>query len=151
MGSFDPQLRPVSAAEQWRHRQAMNIAAQAYAAAAAAAAAANTPRGYRASDLANAYRPTPMMTARWVAEAAGVNILALLEAAPSIVQRDGYVLSVSHNTRTGEIHSVTLLVPTRIPRVVRLEKTAPGGHNPPASTGETDGGQGTEAEASGRD
>lgn len=147
MGSFDPQLRPVSAAEQWRHRQAMNLAAQAYA----AAAAANAPRGYRASDLANAYRPTPLNVARYLAESAGVSFDALLWAAPSIVQRDGIVQAISHNTRTGEIHSVTVAVPTRIPRVVRLEKTAPEGHNPPASMGETDGGQGTEAEASGRD
>ena len=146
MGSFDPQLRPVSAAEQWRHRQAMNLAAQA-----CAAAAANAQRSYRASDLMNAYQPTPMNVARYLAEAAGVNILALLHAAPSILERDGIVQAISSNTRTGEIHSVTLMVPTRIPRVVRLEKTAPGGHNPPASTGETDGGQGVEAAASGRD
>lgn len=146
MGSFKDPLTPVSAAQQWRDRQSMNLAAQQQL-----VALANSQRPANLAGVMNAYRPTPMSVARYMAEGAGVNILALLHAAPSILERDGIVLAVSHNTRTREIYSVTVEVRTKIPRVRRLEKTPPEGHNPPEETGETDGGESTATEAAGRD
>lgn len=139
MGSFDHQMRPVSAAEQWRNRQAMNLAGLANS------------RAPVTQCLMNAYRPAPLIVARHLAEGAGVHLGHLLWAAPSITQREGIVLSIRYNARTREIHSVTVEVRTRIPRVRRLEKTPPEGHNPPDIAGEADGGESTETTSAGRD